>query len=356
MSFETNGDRLDNFAIPREPEALGIGFIGSGGILDRAHIPSYKTAGYKLVAVTSRTYENAEKLAKTHGIPNTYKSIDALLEDQEVKVIDIALPPEYQTEAVLKAIKAGKHVLAQKPFALSYAEAEKMVVAAKEAGVSIAVNQNGRFDPSINAARTLIQQGFLGERHTFELSMHFNMEWQSYFQSNNSEQLMMLHMSIHHMDQIRWLFGDPVKIQAMSRSVNNYPWPGEAIAQYTMQFDDGFIATCLDEGVTLGEDFGINYRIQGSDGVLKGEIGWPRVKKSTLSLRHYSDGEEIYPNFSRQWFPDAFGATMGELLAAIEDGREPSNSGLDNLETMRLVLAAYKSIEEDRAVRPNEIS
>ena len=87
-----------------------------------------------------------------------------------------------------------------------------------------------------------------------------------------------------------------------------------------------------------------------------GEIGWPRLTHSTLKIQRKGEDTWTEPKFSRMWFPDAFSATMGELMCAVEEGRQPSNSGRDNLGTMRAVLAAYRSIDEKRVVSLKEIS
>jgi predicted dehydrogenase len=116
------------------------------------------------------------------------------------------------------------------------------------------------------------------------------------------------------------------------------------------------VASSLDDGVDWSTDFGITYRIQGTQGVMLGEIGWPRLTHSTLKLQRRGEAGWTEPRFSRMWFPDAFSATMGELMCAVEEKREPSNSGRDNLGTMRAVMAAYRSIEERRVVSLQEIS
>ena len=130
---------------------------------------------------------------------------------------------------------------------------------------------------------------------------------------------------------------------------------GETIAQYALMYEDGFLASSVDDGVNWSTDFGITYRIQGTEGVMLGEIGWPRGAQSTLKIQRRGEETWAEPKFSRMWFPDAFSATMGELMCAVEDARQPSNSGSDNLGTMRAVMAAYRSIDEKREVGLDEI-
>jgi predicted dehydrogenase len=96
-------------------------------------------------------------------------------------------------------------------------------------------------------------------------------------------------------------------------------------------------------------NFAITYRILGTEAVLIGEIGFPHGRPSTLRYQLRGQENWVQPYFARQWFPDAFGATMGELLLALEQDREPLTSGRDNLTTLRAVFAAYQSVAEHRA-------
>lgn len=350
-----SGDALDVRPEVADPGRFGIGIVGSGNIVENAQIPSYLEAGYRLEALTSRTRANAERVAAGAGIDRVHDSVDELLADPAVDVVDVALPPHLQPDVVARAVRAGKHVLAQKPLAISYGEASEMVAAADAAGVTLAVNQNGRYDPSVNAARRLIADGLLGTRLVASISMCIEMPWQTYYEDPRYERLMILHMSVHHIDQLRLLFGDPVAVTAVGRDTPG-PYFGETIAQYVLHYEDGFWASSLDDGTNWSDDFDITYRIQGTEASLKGVIGWPHGDPSTLSYQRKGEPGWTTPSFSRSWFPDAFSATMGELLASLEQGRAPANSGADNLTTMRAVLAAYRSIEERRTVGLDEVT
>lgn len=356
MSVPASGDALDVRPQPKEPRRLGIGLVGSGNIIENAHVPSYQAAGFRVVAITSRTEANARRVAKAKAIERVHRSVEELAHDPQVDIVDVALPPDLQPAVVMQAIRAGKHVLAQKPLAVTYRDATAMVEAAERAGVTLAVNQNGRWDPSINAARKLIAAGTLGERLLATMTMHITMPWQAYYRDPRYARLMILHMSVHHIDQMRVLFGDPTRVWAYARKTPGQEQFGETVAQYALMYEDGFVASSLDDGVNWSTDFGITYRIQGTQGVLLGEIGWPRLTYSTLKVQRRGEETWTEPKFSRMWFPDAFSATMGELMCAVEEGREPSNSGRDNLGTMRAVMAAYRSIDEKREVRLEEIS
>src|SRR5580700_12212172 len=102
---------------PKLPQHLdhGIGIVGAGGIVNYAHLPAYKKAGFKVVGITDRNREQAERTAKQHGIAKAYGGVDDLLRDTDVEIVDIAVYPVEQFAIVEQATAAGKHLLCQKP-------------------------------------------------------------------------------------------------------------------------------------------------------------------------------------------------------------------------------------------------
>jgi predicted dehydrogenase len=102
---------------PEMPQRLdhGIGIVGAGGIVNYAHLPAYAQAGFKVAGITDKSRERAEKAASDHKIPKVYSSLEELVGDPEVEIVDIAVYP-WETLAIgEQAIRAGKHVLCQKP-------------------------------------------------------------------------------------------------------------------------------------------------------------------------------------------------------------------------------------------------
>ena len=239
----------------------------------------------------------------------------------------------------------------------SLEEARPIVAAAERAGVKLAVNQNGRWDPAIRACRELLDRGAFGQLITASVEMRTRQPWQEYWKDDEHyPRLMLLGMSIHHLDQFRYLFGEPLEITAHLTTYPGQPWAGESIALYVLRYESGLLATGFDDGFPWTRDWSEHYRIEGLEGIARGRIGWTDQGFSTLEYTSAQVPDAwIRPAFSRKWFPDAFAATMGELLLAIEQDREPSISGRDNLSTLRLIEAGYRSAAERRTVRLDEI-
>ncbi len=335
-----------------------IGIVGCGGIVQASHLPAYKLAGFRVAGIWNRTPKTAEAVAARFGIPKVFRTWEELVQSKDVDVVDISLPPHLHPEVAIAAARAGKHVMVQKPMAVSYPEAARIVAAARQAGVKLAVNQNGRWDPAIRACRTLVARGLLGTRLTAFIELRTMQPWQKFWEDREHyRQLMVLGMSVHHIDQFRFLFGEPAFVHAITARYPGQKWEGDSIAHYWLEYGDGFFASGLDDGATWTRDYGIRFRFTGTDGVLKGTIGWPDATWSTLQFTSKRMGGYWHePIFETKWFPEAFMGTMGDLFHAIETGGESSISGEDNLKTLQLVFGCYKSAAERRAVAPSEIA
>lgn len=347
---------------------LGIGCVGAGFIMRDCHLVAYERAGFRVVGIAARRLEQAEEVARARGVTRAYRTLDELLADGDVEVIDIAVPPDQQGEVVRRVLAQPRirGILAQKPLGVNLGEAREIVSACAAAGVRLAVNQNMRFDHSIVACRQLLDAGALGEPVLATIDMRAIPHWMPWQERLGWVTLRI--MSIHHLDAFRYLFGDPQRIFTSIRPDPRTTFPHEdGICLSILEYDNGLRAmTCDDvwagpakEGAA--SDLGVNWRVEGTRGMARGTIGWPGYPERVPSTIDYTTttgpdaGKWIQPRWEEAWFPDAFVGPMAELLRAIEEDREPTISGRDNLGTMALVETAYRSAREHRAVALSEM-
>src|SRR5687768_3702253 len=147
-------------------KTVRIGCIGAGFIMADCHLVAYRQAGFNPVAIAARTQANSLAVAQRHRIPTVYKTYQELLLDPAVAIVDIAVPPDKQIEIVRQAVKHADHIkgiLVQKPMAVSYAQAKELVQLCGDAGIKLGVNQNMRYDQSIRACKSLLDQDLLGK-------------------------------------------------------------------------------------------------------------------------------------------------------------------------------------------------
>ncbi len=360
---------LDLDYLPHFPPKTdyGIGCIGAGFIMRDIHLVAYKNAGFNVVAIASRTPAHARACAEARGIETVYDTWQELLDDPRVEILDIAFPPDQQPGIIAEAVKRPhiKGILAQKPLAMNYRDAKAVVAMCEAAGKTLAVNQNMRYDQSMRALKTLLNRGVLGEPVLATIEMRGIPHWQPFLREYG--RLTFLNMSIHHLDVFRFLFGDPERVLASARTDPRTQFPHtDGITLYILEYANGFRATAWDDvwtgPVREGSegDIYIKWRVEGTDGLAWGTIGWvdyPHGSPSTLRFAtKHQPGYWFYPQWKKRWFPDAFEGTMAQLMAALQTGTEPEISGRDNLGTMALVDACYKSIAEHRGVAIVEIT
>ena len=344
---------------------VGIGIIGAGFIVRDCHLVAYAEAGFKVVGLTSRTEATAREVAALRGIPKVYPTIDALLDDPEVEVVDVAVPPLAQPEVIRRLLERKgpslKGILAQKPLAMTYPDAKAIVDGCAAAGVVLQVNQNMRYDQSVRALKALIHQGVLGAPVLATIAMRAIPHWMPWAEGGRS--LSTYIMSIHHLDTFRYWLGDPLRVLASTR-----PDPrtsakfahSDGINLVTLEFENDARASSWDdvwagparEGA--GSAIAIDWRYEGTDGLALGTIGWPGWPKRVPSTLDYSttrdEGAWHRPRWPEAWFPDAFAGTMAGLLIAIETGEQPDISGSDNLHTIALCEAVLTAAREHRVV------
>jgi len=359
---------LDLKILPELPKRKDwrIGSIGAGAIVSGCHQVAYRDAGFNPYAITSLSREQSEAVAKEFHIPHVYATWKELLTDKNVEILDIAVPPDCQLEIIQEAVKERDHIkgiLCQKPLAMNLKEANEIVLLCEKAEIKLGVNSNMRYDQSIRALKTLLDNNYFGKIVLATIDMRAIPHWQEFLQKY--DRIEMLNMGIHHIDTFRYLFGDPEKVTAVTRSDPRTKFPHiDGITQYTLQYPDELLATSLDDvwawqGEGTQKDMYIRWRVEGLDGMALGEIGWPKFPAKGLSTikfttRQFPD-QWIEPSWDTVWFPDAFQGTMASLLRAVENDTLPEISGRDNLYTMATIDALYLSIKEERTVKFSEI-
>ena len=338
-----------------------IGCVGAGFIMRDCHLVAYSDAGFNPVAIASRKPETARAVAARHDIPTVHDTIDALLADPQVEILDVAVPPQAQPDLIRRAVHLGRGrlrgILAQKPLALSVPVAKDLVVRCADAGVVLAVNQNMRFDQSVRAAKDILGRGWLGEPVLATIDMRAVPHWMPWAEGLPS--LSTFVMSIHHLDTFRYWLGTPDRVLASTRPDPRTKFPHrDGINLYILEYDSGARASSWDdvwagpckEGVA--GDVGIRWRIEGTDGLMQGTIGWPKYPAREPSTLEFSARREpgmwFRPRWDDVWFPDAFVGTMAQLLVAVETGADPEISGHDNVETVALCAAVFAGATEHR--------
>lgn len=365
MSTELN---LSLDYLPRMPKRMDfrIGCIGAGFIMRDCHLVAYRQAGFNPVALAARDIEKARTVAEQHWIPRWHNQVADLLADKEIEVLDVAVPPDVQPDVIRQAVKHADHIkgiLAQKPLAMTVPEARELVKLCADAGIRLAVNQNMRYDQSVRALKDILQRGWLGAPVLATIEMRAIPHWMPWSEKLHS--LSTFVMSIHHLDTFRYWLGTPERVLASTRPDPRTQFAHEdGINLYILEYANGCRASSWDDVWTgparegAESDIGIRWRVEGTDGLARGTIGWPsypaRVPSTLDFTTKHRPGYWFQPRWPEVWFPDAFVGTMAQLLCALEDDAEPEISGQDNLETIALCEAVFQAARQHRVTTVQE--
>lgn len=336
----------------------GIGVVGAGWVWCNYHMPAYRRAGFNVVAVSDINEDALKRAKKVWGIEKTFKDYQEMLKLDEIDIVDIATPTFGRAQIVKDVARAGKHMLVQKPFTRSYKEGLEMVQAAEEAGVKLGVNSHYRWLYAFRAARTLIKKGFVGEPFLIYTEMVGNQDYIYYHvmpeRRWNAEldDFLTVEWGAHHFDYLRfWTGKEPEKIYYTGTKMPGQNFKSDMVCIISIDFPEPLRAAFIFNQVTQVNWGKFDFTIEGTDGVIRGSYGWIELcekKNPSCWLRWSFDPLEEQVHYS-------YIGTMGDLMNAITENREPLSSGKDNLNTVRAYLAAKKSATEGRPVSIKEI-
>jgi len=305
-------------------------------------------------------------VADERGIGTVYDDWRDLLADPAVQILDIAFPPDQQPDLIRHALRQPhiRAILAQKPLAIDFAEARALAADVHAAGKIVSVNQNMRFDQSMRVLRQILDRGDLGAPVLASIEMRAVPHWQPFLRDYS--RLTLLNMSIHHLDVLRFLLGEPTEIYTAARTDPRTAFEHrDGITVSTLRFASGAMAVSMEDVWTgprepgFQSDIYIKWRLEGLDGVAQGTIGWPDYPDGSPSTLRYASrtatgGAWAAPHWTTRWFPQAFAGVMEQLQFALHAGEPPVLGLDDNLRTMALVEAGYRSLDEGRAVQLSE--
>ncbi|WP_170462395.1 Gfo/Idh/MocA family protein [Ruegeria arenilitoris] len=315
-----------------------IGLIGTGGISD-SHLDAYRSAGWDVVAFWNRSQDKArQKAAKFYPTAKVHQDLDDLLTDGSIDVVDITLPTEVRAPVVRAAILAGKHVLSQKPFVSDLSTGEELVRLAEQQGVYLAVNQNGRWAPHMAWIREACRAGIIGDVLSIHAAVHWNHGWTAGTPFDEIEDLILYDFGIHWFDFLASLVGNRAQsVFATAAKARGQANKVPLMAQAQIRLDGGQASLVFDGGVPRGA-LDTTY-VSGTGGSILSQ--GPDLGAQSVTLTTAKGIAR--PTLTGTWFNDGFRGAMGELLCAIEDDREPSNSARDNLNSLALAFAAIHS-------------
>ncbi len=335
---------------PRFPKRHKLGLIGCGGI-SRYHLEAAKSFGVEVVAMADISVD-AAKARRDEYFPKAelYTDHRELLARDDISAVEVATHTAIRTPQILDALRAGKHVLSQKPFTFDLTEGRKMAALAERKGLRLGVNQNGRWAPQFSALLAAVRGGLLGDIHTLDMVMEWDHTWTRGSKFAQLHHLILSDFAIHWFDIAAVVFAGRTAHSVFANSVKapRQDMKPPMLANAVINFGDGLATLGFSAYQSLAPH---EYLCcVGSKGTLRGAGNLCNLTEVELTTKK---GTVKIP-LTGKWFPDGFRGTLGEFLRAIEEEREPSISGRDNLRSLEICFAALASADTGRPVKPGQ--
>ncbi|HUS91243.1 MAG TPA: Gfo/Idh/MocA family oxidoreductase [Phycisphaerae bacterium] len=328
-----------------------IGLIACGGIT-AAHLTAYRKAGYKVVAMCDLIEQRMlDRRKRFYPKADVYRDYHDLLARDDIEVVDVATHPEDREPILEDALRAGKHVLSQKPFVLDLDFGRRLVRLADRRGVRLAVNQNGRWAPHFSYLRQAIAAGLIGDVTAVHTSVHWDHNWVKGKPFDRVRHVILYDFAIHWFDILCCFMGGR-KARSVYATFTKSPTQQarqRLLAQAMVQYPGAQASLVFDADTHFGHQD--RTFIVGTKGTIQSVDSTSGRQKVTL----FTAKGHASPRLVGKWFPDGFHGTMGELLRAVESGREPYNSARNNLDSLALCFAAVASAEQGTPVRPGTV-
>ena len=341
--------------------AIKVGIIGCGKIAQVRHIPEYAAnSNAEVYGFYDINQARAEELAKKYG-GKAYTSYEELLADPEIVAVSVCAANHAHAEISIAALKAGKHVLCEKPMAVTLEECEAMVAAAKESGKYLMIGQNQRLAKAHAKAKELIEQGAIGKVLTFRTIFgHGGPETWSidpganvwFFDKTKAAMGAMADLGIHKTDMIQYVLGTKiVKTQAVLTTLDKKDATGNLIgvddnAICIYQMENGVIGTMTASWTYYAAEDNTTV-IYGTKGELRlyddPKYSVQQINADGTRVDYQIDQIQTNDNQTASGIIDLF-------VDCLVQNKEPEISGADVLHAMKAVFASIESSAKGCAI------
>lgn len=327
---------------------LGTGFIA------KIHLESYQrfVPDAEVVALHGRNLENAKALAEEHGIPHAYDCIDTLLEQCEVDVVDICLPNYLHYEACMTAARKNKHIIIEKPLAMTLEQADEMIAICRERGLKLMYAEELCFAPKYERVRALVERGAVGDVYMLkQAEKHSGPHSPWFYNKEYAGGGVMMDMGCHALAWFRWMTGN-AKIKSVYADMKTVFHKDITDCDDNtitiVEFENGVTAVAEDSWAKHG---GMDDRIEvyGTKGVSYADL-FRGNSALTYSLEGYDYAMEKAGG-TQGWtftvFEEAFNQGYPQELAhfidCVRNDKQPLVTGEDGRAVLEMIYAAYAS-------------
>lgn len=310
----------------------------------------------RLVAVCDKNPKAMASFVEGYGI-TAYEDTDKMLKDENIDVVCICTPSGLHAPLTIQVAKAKKHVIVEKPIALTLEDADQMIEACKENGVKLSVVHPNRFRPAVMELRKAMDEGLFGKLSHADATVRWNRNQAYYDQApwrgtKNQDGGVLMNQAIHNLDLLIWLMGDVEEVFSMN-ATRLRKIEAEDVSTGVVRFKNGALGVVEAATTIYPKNFEESLSIFGESGIVK--IGG----KTANHIKHWEmkskDPDEVR-ELINQIEKDPFGKPghrwiIEDMIDALESDREPIVNGEDGKRVLQFVLALYKSAELNQPVQ-----
>ena len=333
---------------PRPAAPKPVVVIGAGSIVRDAHLPVYRRLGFPVAGIFDVNARASRERADAFAIPRVFESLDQAASMREV-IFDVAIPPQ-NIASVLERLPTGAAVLIQKPLGRDLADARRIVAICGERKLRAAVNFQLRFAPNMLAVKDALERGVFGDVLDVEVRINLHTPWNYWAFLKGVPRLEVLMHSIHYLDLIRSLIGEPRGVYC--KGVRHPAMPDYSDTRTSIVLDYGDMirsSLTMNHAHTFGGRYGMSQlKLEGTRGAAIAKMGvnlnYPAGEPDALEIA--TEDSKIWTEIALRgsWFLEAFEGPMSNLQRFVAGEDSKLVSGVeDALRTMAVVEACYES-------------
>ncbi|MGG6312740.1 Gfo/Idh/MocA family protein [Paenibacillus macerans] len=339
---------------------IKVAIVGTGSIAG-VHLAAY--AGFpgrcKVIALVDRQGDKAQKLKEEHALDcGMFNDYEALLDNPELDLVSICTPPYTHAEIASAFLRAGKHVLVEKPMAPSLSECDRMLEAASHsAGILSVVGQNRFYDP-IQKVKKVIESGLAGrivhaEANSYWWRGHsyYDVDWRGTWEKEGGG--CVINHAVHHIDMLQWVMGMPTAVQAVTANTSHDNSEVEDLSTAILTFPDGSLGQITSSVVHHGEEQRLVFQGRRAKVSMPWQLYASAEQSGGFPQRNPALEEEI-ERFAAGIEPLKYTGHAGQIddvLTAIETGsRQVLIDGSEGRKSIELVMAIYEAAATGKPV------
>jgi UDP-N-acetylglucosamine 3-dehydrogenase len=335
---------------------MNVAIIGCGWAGIR-HARAFADCGAELAWAVDGNSERAERIQRIRSGCRITADYREAITDQNLDAVDICLPHDLHAPVSIDCLRAGKHVLVEKPLAASLDEADRMIEAADQAGVVLMVAENEVYSPLYRKVRDLVSEGLIGKPALVQMTRGAyatedykrNRPW--FLDAKRAAGGMMMSGGIHDVEKLRMIIGEIIAVQALQAPRRCAQMRGDDTAVAVLRFENGAVGTMIQSNIyknavtAAGEEVH-RLRIDGELGSIEasgthgGRIRIFSEKGAANTEDSYVDTEIVVPA------EDTFHLEIDHFLDCLESGKTPVTAGKKMRRSLQIILGTYRSMED----------